>query len=819
MALETIKIAELPSATQVVGDDYLVVEQPDKTKKATVSQVISDLDLANKSSLTGPGGAGIIGTEDGEGVQKSLDTDRVNTRELWRRALHDLGLTLVDGSFEEGATLTYTTDAIWHMSGAQCYTWSGTFPKSVPAGSTPSTTGSGWITVGGLSLLDEVTEIKNEAVEAKDQAEDARDEARAYALQASELENLYASVSEGLAATMDGQYFQVPQGSGSSVAFKVYKNNAGVAQEVARVPGTAAITGTIREFPTLAAAQADADAGNIPTGSTAYYRNQDDSALAIEVINNAGTLEPTGRKIPSDAISELIFADPSLTPLLFLSDAGGNNVGVFLSDGSFYLIGMSGALQDQYAIRNAVDIRTGISKIEGISELVGSDLSSLLSSSRDAQGVPFLSFSPDGGLFLRGMVGALQDLYAIKHAADIKAGIASIETVEASVEAMKPKLADRTFYALNNSGELVSQAVRVGRVTRRQKTGYNLNSWPQGKLCIDSTGRIYCGYNSAPSHGGSGTVPMLTRSDDDGVSWSDPIQIVTGENYARGTDWWSLGVDGNDNLWGIVRSRGANNQVGITFYNLYKSTDGGTSWVKVGEISSVTQVINDVSYVPELFHDMCYIPTTGRMVTGYHFANSSRVGFMSFDIIDPLNTIVTQDVIAHGEFSTTKYCEPTIAVEYTRNTDGTIYGGLRTQDNAYPSQLYFMNADLTGFTRFNAPESVQYCPMTIRRINGQFVLLTVERYNTGAMNLWFGTPTDFYNMASSNFWKMPIGKIVDEVTVGASNVGVQDMEIHGDNLYFAWSSETKNTYADTYIGKMNMVYPASLINNEYLEGL
>lgn len=33
MALETIKIAELPSATQVVGDDYLVVEQPDKTKK------------------------------------------------------------------------------------------------------------------------------------------------------------------------------------------------------------------------------------------------------------------------------------------------------------------------------------------------------------------------------------------------------------------------------------------------------------------------------------------------------------------------------------------------------------------------------------------------------------------------------------------------------------------------------------------------------------------------------------------------------------------------------------------------------------------
>ncbi|WJJ58412.1 tail spike protein [Klebsiella phage vB_KpnM_NDO71] len=299
MAFDTIKIAELPSATQVVGDDFLVVEQPDKTKKATAFQVISDLDLANKSSLTGPGGAAIIGTEDGQGVQKSLDTDRANTRELWRRALHDLGLTLVDGSFEEGAELTYTTDAIWHMAGAQCYTWSGTFPKSVPAGSTPSNTGSEWLTVGGLSLLDEVTEIKNEAVEAKDEAVEAKNQAEAYVLQASEFGNLYPNTAAGLAATTSGQYFQVPQGSGSSVAFKVYKNNAGVAQEVAAAPGTGAIISTIREFPTLAAAQADADAGNILSGATAFYRSPDDSVLAIEVINNAGTLTATGRKMPS----------------------------------------------------------------------------------------------------------------------------------------------------------------------------------------------------------------------------------------------------------------------------------------------------------------------------------------------------------------------------------------------------------------------------------------------------------------------------------------------------------------------------------------
>nr|DAV26716.1 MAG TPA: tail spike [Caudoviricetes sp.] len=304
MALETIKIADLPSATQVVGDDYLVVEQPDKTKKATVSQVISDLDLANKGDLSATGGASLIGTSDGTDVQQSLDTARANERELWRRALHDLGLTLVEGSFEDGATLTYATDAIWHIAGAQCYTWGGTFPKTVPAKSTPSTTGgvsaSAWATVGGLSLLDEVTEIKNEAVEAKDQAEDARDEAQAYALQASELGNLYTSVSEGLAATTDGQYFQVPQGSGSSVAFKVYKNDAGIAQEVADVPGTGSIINTIRGYESLAVAQGEVAAGNIPNGAHCWVRNSSDSTLANEYVNNSGVLNPTDRLIVRD---------------------------------------------------------------------------------------------------------------------------------------------------------------------------------------------------------------------------------------------------------------------------------------------------------------------------------------------------------------------------------------------------------------------------------------------------------------------------------------------------------------------------------------
>ena len=52
-----------------------------------------------------------------------------------------------------------------------------------------------------------------------------------------------------------------------------------------------------RQYMTLADAQADI--ANIPEGSATYVRSQDGSSLADEYINNAGTLEATGRKMPS----------------------------------------------------------------------------------------------------------------------------------------------------------------------------------------------------------------------------------------------------------------------------------------------------------------------------------------------------------------------------------------------------------------------------------------------------------------------------------------------------------------------------------------
>ncbi|MGO0012312.1 hypothetical protein [Escherichia coli] len=103
----------------------------------------------------------------------------------------------------------------------------------------------------------------------------------------------------GLAATTDGQSFWVAQGPDALSAAWQYQNNAGVAVLQAKQPGTAAVTGTIREFPTLAAAQADADAGNILNGGKCFALNSSDNIIADEYANTSGTLTATGRRIAS----------------------------------------------------------------------------------------------------------------------------------------------------------------------------------------------------------------------------------------------------------------------------------------------------------------------------------------------------------------------------------------------------------------------------------------------------------------------------------------------------------------------------------------
>ncbi len=205
------------------------------------------------------------------------------------------------------------------------------------------------------------------------QAEEYKNDASEYALNKF---TFYKTPSDpdgtiaGLAATTNGQSFRVAEGPEATAAFKTYENQDGVAVLQASQPGTAAVTGTIREFPTLAAAQADADAGNIMVGSTAYYRSPDDSALAIEVINNAGTLEPTGVKIPSyDSIKNLIGLNEN-TRFIFPEDGEyefGIPFDVLLEDAEHNIIyTLNGNKVKFYGDAEFDSVETGVITVNGV---------------------------------------------------------------------------------------------------------------------------------------------------------------------------------------------------------------------------------------------------------------------------------------------------------------------------------------------------------------------------------------------------------------------------------------------------------------------
>ena len=62
-------------------------------------------------------------------------------RALWKRLAAEAGLNLVDGSFEEGAEVASSSDVVWWQAGSAIYGWHLNEAKTVPAGSTPATSG------------------------------------------------------------------------------------------------------------------------------------------------------------------------------------------------------------------------------------------------------------------------------------------------------------------------------------------------------------------------------------------------------------------------------------------------------------------------------------------------------------------------------------------------------------------------------------------------------------------------------------------------------------------------------------------------------
>lgn len=70
------------------------------------------------------------------------------TREAIRRSYAEVGFTLVDGSFEEGGTLTSASDVLLHKVSGKAYAWTGTYTNgihTVISGTDPTAMSSGYV--------------------------------------------------------------------------------------------------------------------------------------------------------------------------------------------------------------------------------------------------------------------------------------------------------------------------------------------------------------------------------------------------------------------------------------------------------------------------------------------------------------------------------------------------------------------------------------------------------------------------------------------------------------------------------------------------
>ena len=108
----------------------------------------------------------------------------------------------------------------------------------------------------------------------------------------------------GLANTPAGKIFRVAQGLNDYLAFIYYLNDSGTAIPLTALIGRGAIINNVREYSNLTLAQNDVEAGNILDGSKCWVTSSAYEMLADEYINNGGTLEATGRKMPSYQLIE-----------------------------------------------------------------------------------------------------------------------------------------------------------------------------------------------------------------------------------------------------------------------------------------------------------------------------------------------------------------------------------------------------------------------------------------------------------------------------------------------------------------------------------
>lgn len=94
----------------------------------------SDVPMNVSEGVGGEGGALNL---QAEALGNRSEINKITSREALRRTYLEIGLTLVAGSFEAGGNITSSTDVLLQESTGKAYSYTGTYPKTVVAGTNP----------------------------------------------------------------------------------------------------------------------------------------------------------------------------------------------------------------------------------------------------------------------------------------------------------------------------------------------------------------------------------------------------------------------------------------------------------------------------------------------------------------------------------------------------------------------------------------------------------------------------------------------------------------------------------------------------------
>ncbi len=163
----------------------------------------------------------------------------------------------------------------------------------------------------------------------------------------------FSDTEVGLAGTKNGEYFRVPQGPESNVAFIYYQNSSGVAKEVAKLPGKITQDSLLKVLPqihedsALVALGVD-DAGHVPLwlDNGRFEAADVTEGFAAKVIDKAGL---TGIAEQAQVASTLVPA--------FVDEAG--NVPLWFENGKLGAAGVteefSNKVLDKAGLNNVID--------------------------------------------------------------------------------------------------------------------------------------------------------------------------------------------------------------------------------------------------------------------------------------------------------------------------------------------------------------------------------------------------------------------------------------------------------------------------------